>query len=221
MLPRDREDTPVALVQTIGREREFAKGVGGEPVDAGLVEEEFRPELENAFESAIQRGQEFTVTGAGGQFQVEAALLLSEREVRGTVNRNRECFRIVGQQQRCSVTLVDIAVEYRGAPEEAPLAAGTNRDHEVVEDAESRAAVAKGVMRASGKIASPAGGDRFVDRGERSADGAKCPLNELWRPGEPDAAHDRGINRAIDNGTNVSRIVRQFYKFNWRGVRGD
>jgi len=83
----------------------------------------------------------------------------------------------------------------------------------VIEDAIPRAFRRKRVMRPSGEIAAEAVAERVPGSCEGAAERCQRSLDQRSRPGKPNAAHDRGVERPVQEGADVSGVVHQFNDF--------
>src|SRR5580704_18487135 len=104
-------DHAVALFETSGSETEAAEAIGGERVDACLVEDEVWVEIRHLWKNGGEGAEVFVVGDAGVEFYVDGALLLAQREVGFAVNRDGEDGRVVAENVSGAVALVDIEIE--------------------------------------------------------------------------------------------------------------
>jgi hypothetical protein len=115
------KDHAIALDQSLGRERKAAKRIGSQRIDARLIEHNVRTGAECGGKHFIQTMKICLIFNAIGQGHIEAALLFAEGKIAFTVHGEREDIRIVFKNLRGAVTLVDIKIDYGGAPDESAL----------------------------------------------------------------------------------------------------
>ena len=170
-------DHAVALFETGGSEAEAAEAIGGERVDAGLVEDEVGVEIGNFGENGGEGAEVFGVGDTGVEFDVDGTLLLAQREVGFAVNRDGKNGRVVAKDVGGAVALVDVEIEDGDAGDFVLLQVACS-DRDVVEDAEAGAFRGEGMMGASGERAAPSGGLRFAGGGERCANGGESARDQ-------------------------------------------
>ncbi len=107
-----------------------------------------------------QRRQILVVSGAVLERDVEVADFLAERKILRAVQREGEDRRIVAKDRGRAVALMDVAVDDRGARDDAIAEQDRRGDGDVVEHAVALAAIAEGVMGAAGEV----GGDASLRR---------------------------------------------------------
>jgi hypothetical protein len=199
-------DHAVALFETSGSETEAAEAIGGERVDAGLVEDEVWVEIRHLWEKGGEGAEVFVVGDAGVEFDVDGTLLLAQREVGFAVNRDGEDGRVVAEDVSGAVALVDVEIEDGDAGNFVLLQAARG-DRDVVEDAEAGAFGGEGVVGASGESAAPSGGLGFASSGERCANRGEGARDQCFRPGEADAANGGGAECAVQKGMDVIAVM--------------
>src|SRR5215467_2447503 len=133
------EDHAVALDKSLGRECKPAKRIGGQRIDARLIEDNVRPRTECRGKNFIQTMKIFLIFHAIGQGHIKAALLFAEGEVAFTVQGEREDIRIVFENLRRAVTLVDIQIDHSSATDEPPPSQKLNGHSNVIEYAKAGA----------------------------------------------------------------------------------
>jgi hypothetical protein len=147
-----------------------------------------------------------------------------EGKVLAPVQREGEDPRIVREDLRRAVALMNVAVHHRDASQPA-LAQQPGGGHgNVIEDAESRAFAAKGVVGASREHAAIALLQRGGGSGKGSANAAQRTLDERLRPGQADPADGLWPQRTAHEGSDVSWIVYppdSLQRGLWRGFHGE
>ena len=126
-----------------------------------------------------QRREVLVVAGAVLERDVEVADFLAEREVVRAVHREREHRRLVAEDRRGAVALVDVAVDDRGARDGAVAQQHAGGDRDVVEHAVALAAIAEGVVRAAGEVGRHA---RLAALRSVRADELRAPPRASRRP---------------------------------------
>ena len=128
-LAQRRQHAAVALGQAAGAELQPAQAVVLVRVGAGQVEGQAGRRVAVAGpgrgQRAVQRLEVVRVGAAVGQFDVQVAGLLAEREVLRAVQRQREHGRVVAEDRRRAVALVHVEVDHQHAQQRA----GARRCH--------------------------------------------------------------------------------------------
>ena len=160
-----------------------------------------------------KRGEIFIVAGPVFERDVEIADFLPEREVVSAVHREGEHRRLVSEDGRGAVALVDVAVDDGNARDCAFAQQDGGGDGDVVEDAVAFAAIAERVVRAAGEVGRNArlppsrSSESFARRRERGADRAPRPLDHHFRPREADPPLRFGRKRAVRDPVDVAGVV--------------
>ena len=157
-------------------------------IGTGQIDDKIRlSKVESGGEAVVEMGQVGFVAAAVGQLDVEIAAFLGEGKVARAVDGESENAVVVGQDAGRAVALMHVAIDDQDSPG-APLGLhGAGGHGGVVEDTESFAAVAEGMVRAAGQV----GGYRAV--GQRGAAGANCGAS-----GPPRAFDHAGAPRKAD-----------------------
>ena len=183
--------------------------------------------VEHARQMPCQRRQVFVVAGAVVERDVEIAGFLPEREVVRAVHREREHRRLVAENCRGAVALMDIAIDHRGACDGAVAQQHGGSDRDVVEDAVALAAIAEGVVCAAGEVRRDArlkpsrssvvvrsvrlqpDREDVARRGQRRPNRSSRPLDHHRRPREADPALRLGGQGAGADRVDVAGVVDQ------------
>ena len=81
-----------------------------------------------------------------GKADVEIAALFAKREVARTVDREREDGRVIGEDRRGAVALMDVTIDHHGTSHGVLGLERAQRDDRVVEHAVALAMVREGVV---------------------------------------------------------------------------
>lgn len=118
--------------------------------------------------------------------------------------------RIVLEDGSGAVTLVDVEVDNGGAADVGLASSPENRNGDVVEHAKSGTFSAEGMMSASGERATVVVARKSIACGaERSAYTGKGPLDQIFRPGKTDAAHNGRGEGAVEKALDIAAIMYQ------------
>ena len=118
------------------------------------------------------------------QFDVERGLCFEKRVVVCAVHREGKCVCVSGKDRCGAVALVYVAIDYGRALCQFSCAQSADRDRDVVEHAESFAAIGKRMMRAAGQIRAEATVERRVCSGNRAAGCVERSAHERFGPGK-------------------------------------
>src|SRR5689334_3619412 len=100
---------------------------------------------------------------------------------------------VAGKDGVRTVPLVDVEVDDGGASHAAAALQASDRDGDVVEDAETLAVVGKGVVCSPGQVHRHAVLERRGRRLAGAANGTEGALDERGRPGKPESAQLRWL----------------------------
>lgn len=204
------EDLAVSLQQAFVSHGEAAESIGLQGIDAGLIEDDVGPKSMNLGQHFIEVAQVCIISGKVGQMEIEGALLLAEREVAAPVHRQREDIRIVTEDFRGAIALMNVEINDGRALNHSIGPQLLDGDGNVIEDAESGALGAHRVMRAAAESGAESAGQRFVGGADRSAHGRERTLHQLRGPGKADAPQSGWGQLSQQELLHIDRLVRKF-----------
>ena len=206
---------PIAPAEAVERQPEAAELISIQRIDAGLEEDDVGPrQVERSRQVALEARNIFRILTTIEKLDVEGRALLVEGKIIRAVHGEGEHGRIVREDRGGAVALVDVEVDHQRALDQ-PFALQSARGHrDVVEDAESGAAVRERMVRPAREVA----GDTVVERGaccqHRPEDAGARSGEERCAPGESQPALRVGgecsgeisIVDQLDGRTAASRI---------------
>jgi hypothetical protein len=128
--------------------------VAREAVHSRLIKEDLRLECEDFVERVTEFGEVDVVGSLVFEFDIQTTALLAKRKILATVQRQREDQWIIFKNLCRAVSLMYVAIDDGDTLDIAFMSQPKSRDGNVIEYAETASLAAKGVMRASGEIAS-------------------------------------------------------------------
>src|SRR6185437_2380387 len=118
-------------------ERETAKNIGRQRIDAGLIKDNVWPEAESSRKNFIETAKISSVFNSIRQGNIKAALFLSKREIAFAVDGECKDVRIVLKNLCCAVALMHIKINDGSPADEAALSQKLDSDSNVIEHTEA------------------------------------------------------------------------------------
>ena len=178
-------------------------------IDPGIIEDNIRRCAERGIDQIFQRGQIGRIARLFRQADVEIRGRLVARPVLLAMQRGGEDARIIAEDQRRAIALMDIAINHRNALHAPLIQQQLSGDADIIEHAKAGPALRPGMMAAACQIHR----GPLLQRMARGKDGARDRGRGTPRDGgrdlEPYLAGGFGIQRLRQDRRDIGLVMGQ------------